>query len=152
MDSAFAANGNDPRGSTPHRTLAEQLADPCVITEFRPGVCGTARSESFGGPLGPEPVRCLQGVLRSLGRRPEAVVCDPDEEAPNRAWIVAGNSQDRLARITGLTPDQVNDALLGLAVSGWEPNANREYVTRPDRTASDLMPAGPARPHQSRFL
>lgn len=150
-DQAFA-DPAAPRGADAHRTDEERLSDPCVITEFRPGACPVARSEAFGGPLGPEPIRCLQGILRSLDRRPEAVVCDPDDMMPNRAWILAGDG-DRLARITGLTPDQVNDALLALAVRGWEPNANREYGRPLGRSAADLMPvAGPARARQSRFL
>lgn len=74
-----------------------------------------------------------------------------------RMAILAGDGKDRLARITGLTPDQANDALLSLAVSGWEPNANREYVRLAGRTDADLMPSGQRaarqRSHrQERFL
>ncbi|ADL00674.1 hypothetical protein [Brevundimonas subvibrioides] len=160
------AFGDQPAGADAFRPLAEQLADPCVITEYRPGSCSTARTESFGGPMGPLPVEVAKTILRCLDRRPEAVLCDPDPAGvPNRAYVTDGQGAP-LARVTGLTPDQFNDALLSLAVGGWEPGRNREVVRPMTAIAADRMPAGrvgpggPERPttaphqpaRQSRFL
>lgn len=159
--SAFPAQ--PPTGSAAFRTLSEQLADPSVITEYRPGACAYEYSETFGGPLGPRPIDAVRSILRNLSRTPDAVLCDPDPASPNRAYLTANDQP--LARISGLTPDQVNDALLSLAVSGWAPGA-REAGSNHAATAADRMPGrvaagGPERPttaahkpaaRQSRFL
>lgn len=155
LPDAFPAN--PPVGSARHRTLSEQLADPSVITDYRPGACPYEYSETFGGPLGPRPVDAVRSVLRNLGRRPEEILCDPDPTAENRAYLSAKDGI-RLARMTGLTPDQVNDALIALFASGWEPFANREPgLAAGARTAADHMPAPssprpPSRGEQGRFL
>lgn len=145
---AFAAE--PPVGSARHRTLAEQLADPSVITDYRPGACPYEYSETFGGPMGPRPVDAVRSVLRNLGRRPEDVLCDPDPAAENRAYL-STKTGDRLARMTGVTAEQVNDALIALFASGWEPFANREMglTAHGARTAADHMPQPAA---QGRFL
>jgi hypothetical protein len=130
-------------GSERHRTIAEQLSDPAVLIEYRPGACRTQAQEVFGGPdrreLGPLPTDVIRSVCRTLQREPVRLLCDSDPKNANGCYI-ADEMGVPLCRLTGMTPDQTNDALLSLAIGGWIPG-DRDHVDLTPRSALDLMPA-----------
>ena len=129
-------------GSEPLRSIAEQLSDPAVLIEYRPGACAVQAHEIFGGPdraeLGPHPADVIRGACRALQVEPVRLLCDPDPRNPNGCYL-ADQMGVPLCRITGMTSNQANDAIVGLCAQGWAPGL-REYVTAFRRSALD----GPA--------
>ncbi|WGM45265.1 hypothetical protein KOAAANKH_00126 [Brevundimonas sp. NIBR10] len=154
MNAAAVSAGPATVGAAAHRTIAEQLSDPAVYVEFAPGACAYQASDIFGGPeragQGPHPDDVIKSVCRSLRCGPLDLVCDPDP-ADARCAYIADVHGVRLCRVSGLTPDQANSALLSVSISGWVPG-DREIVTAPTRTVADLMPGQRTPLAQERLL
>lgn len=135
----------DPAGDR-HRTLAEQLGDPAVVVEYRPGAARAALGggdyalgEIFGGPQGPSPTEVARKICRDLRRHPIDVLADPDPTDAARRCYVVDAAGDRLARLSGISQALLGDALLNLCLAGWVPG-DRETVVAPKATAADRMP------------
>lgn len=114
------AGDRRPIGAARHRSLSEQMADPSVIVEYRPGVSPLEYSELFGGPHGPDPQDVVRSVCRALSLRPVQIETQPDPRVTARCYI-GDAAGARLGRVTGLSADQFDSALMALSVRGWIP-------------------------------
>ena len=126
-----------PLGADAFRSMAESLKDPCVRCDYRPGLCDTVMSEHFDGPAGPSPVHVIKSVLNHLMLLPARVVADPEPRLENCTWLASELDGRRLVRISGLSPDTVNDALIALCLNHWRPRRSISGVT-PENVAEKI--------------
>lgn len=104
-------------GSAAFRTLAEQLDDPSVFIEYRPGVCASEAMEVFGGPKGPRPDEVAVAICRTLDLRACDLTAWPDDQAAPEAvftscFLVRHATGAPVARVHGMDDDRLNSGLI----------------------------------------
>lgn len=109
------------------RSLADQLAGPCILIDFAPGVGRVQRAEILNGVVGPRASDAVRSIARHAGVAAARLDAEPDTTTDNPHVFYVLYQERRIARVYGVTLDAFIDAVLSVAV-----------LDRPDRRAARI--------------
>lgn len=108
-------------------SLADQLAGPCILIDFAPGVGAAQRVEILNGAIGPRPSDAVRSIARHADVPAGRLDAEPDTDTTDDRIIYVLHDERRIARVYGVTLNAFIDAVISVAV-----------LDQPDRRAAKI--------------